>query len=400
MKQHKTFVLIDFCARYSFTHHTPLIKVYCDTIIASGSDLLVLLPRYAERTAFINTKGDKHYILTSSLFGPSFSQSPLWYLINRLVFKLNKDSQKDSRFKEMIRKAMLFKAIKFIKNFEFNNKKICFVFPTADPLSIELTKQLSKIAKFKNSSFNFRIVGAESRGQLASKRELKDLVHLAQFYKLNIRLGYETPGFKDYLIKFGFHINQLFWSPWPKLDYSERNFTNSTEFKIGFLGNAKKRKGFDSIPQILDTLKQNKILFSAKIQLACFQWDTYLSTLEILKKNFAKSIEFVNCELGLSDLQNLIKSLDVLILPYDPDSYSINASGLLYHAADYGIPVLATRKVGFESEVHDYGIGYIFDDFQDIPQLLQETKKSNLDLNFVKYNLDRSMATNLFLFEK
>ena len=106
----------------------------------------------------------------------------------------------------------------------------------------------------------------------------------------------------------------------------------------------------------------------------------------------------VSSELSLDELQDYIKECDVLILPYDAVSYAINASGLLYHGADYHVPILTFENVGFENEILENNIGYIFKDINEIPKLLLQIRNYPERLKFEQYNASRSKANMNILF--
>jgi hypothetical protein len=69
------YIIIDSGAKFRHTHHTPLIQVYSRLIEEKSDRLIILLPKYADKRAFSNTKGEKKYILISNLYGPNLYEN-------------------------------------------------------------------------------------------------------------------------------------------------------------------------------------------------------------------------------------------------------------------------------------------------------------------------------------
>jgi hypothetical protein len=107
--------------------------------------------------------------------------------------------------------------------------------------------------------------------------------------------------------------------------------------------------------------------------------------------------KFLSSNLDLGDLQKYINKSDLLILPYDTDSYSINASGVLYHACDSSVPVVTAKGVGFDSEISEFNLGLTYSNLDEIPKLVQKIKL--MQFNFASYNTERNRATGVFILE-
>ena len=394
-------MIIDFGAKNQFTHHSPLIQKLSEIITDKGEILHVLLPIYADKNVFKNTKGKKEYLLSSTVFGPSFRELPFKYLFFRFIDIYLGKYPNSKHFRSFCRVILIRRPKRFIINIiKKHNSQIRIIFPTTDPLSVDLAKKLLK-KYHSNLCFLFRIVGSESRGQIANGKELEELKLMSEIFPNSIRIGFETSGYRKLLMQLGFNKELLFWSPWPQLDNStEMAFNNKNIIKIGFLGMAKKRKGFDLIPDICREILATGINFEISVQETIYPWPEYERTLLQLKTQFQSNCKILPASLTLTDLQNEIKKLDLLILPYDPYSYSINASGLLYHACDYNIPVATFDGVGFADEITNYHIGFLFSEIHELRQICKQIFSKNNDFNFNGYNLAREKATTLFIYGK
>lgn len=297
-------------------------------------------------------------------------------------------------FRNFVRYFLVKKLVNyFVTVLKNQNRKIAIIFPTTDPLCVKLSEIILAFRNLPSIVLLFRITGVETRGDLASHKELETLSKLSQTHWNSIRFGVETNGFSTLLQSHGIHSSKIYWSPWFQRRPKEVPFLNQHQFNIGFLGTAKKRKGFEQIPYILNELRRSNIDFKALVQKASYPWDSYALTISKLSTEFNNEVEFLPADLPLNELINFIGMSQLLILPYEPTSYEKNASGLLYHAADAYVPVIARSGVGFESEIVENNIGFIYHDVVDIPELITRVKTTNFNQYFVRYNNLRDVAS-------
>ena len=398
MKLNSIYLIIDFNAKYAFQHNTPLIRIYSEMLKNNSRQLYLLLPKKCNKDSFLHAPGIKQFILSSPTFGPSFAESPLAFLVFKFMNSIFKGSSNNNYLKSKFRSFLVSNPLNFIKNLRMtNSENIFIVFPSMDPLSVELVKKIIDGGFFSNIHIIYRVVGTESRGSIASNQELQTIYDFTQAYPNSFRLGVETLGFQNLLLSIGFKRDLIFWSPWPQFELKKINSTVANPIRIGFLGTAKKRKGFEKIPEILKELDSRNIKSEVLIQKAVFPWPGYTDTVKELESTFSEIVFFLPAELSLSELQLYIQKTQVLVLPYDPSSYKINASGLLYHAADYEIPVIAQKGVGFANEIVENKIGYIYQEISEIPDLINQCIYNRNKFNFELYNLKRKDANTNFL---
>jgi hypothetical protein len=105
--------------------------------------------------------------------------------------------------------------------------------------------------------------------------------------------------------------------------------------------------------------------------------------------------EFLSSNLELVELQDNITKCDLLILPYDSNSYSINASGVLYHACDSSVPVITAKRVGFAAEIENFNLGLTYDNLDEIAEIVKNIQFMKFDFEY--YNFERNKANDHFL---
>jgi hypothetical protein len=379
----------------------PLIKVYSEIISANGYQVHVLLPKFADRVFFDSIIGVKKYKLPSSIYTPALRESFFVFLFYRLLGKRWASVTTDSLIKRSVRKILILKTVIYLfKTSKLTRERILLLLPTADPLSIELIKTITKFHFARKFYIRIRMVGSESRGILGHETIYEDLIQVQNTNKMDLKIGVETQGYEDFLIKKGIDAECLSWSPWPTFNIEKLIHKHeSSNISIGFLGGAKKRKGFDLIPLIINYLISSGGNYKFFIQKSVHPWMEYHKTLSKLDKEFKNCCEFLPANINLEKLLEILPTLDCVILPYDPESYKINASGILYHAADAGIPVVTFCGVGFEQEINEFQIGIIIDDLAFIKNSILHALKIS-STKFEIYNKSRNNANKSFLFTK
>jgi glycosyltransferase involved in cell wall biosynthesis len=83
--------------------------------------------------------------------------------------------------------------------------------------------------------------------------------------------------------------------------------------RVGFLGAARRNKGFDRIPEIIESLV--KLDLTYVVQLSDNAWENYEITLNKIKETKA-NIEFLDGTVSNEKLLQSIAMCDLLIMPY------------------------------------------------------------------------------------
>jgi hypothetical protein len=212
-------------------------------------------------------------------------------------------------------------------------------------------------------------------------------------------MGIPTLGLLDEIKKECLRPDQIYWSPLPP-NLVTRNSSKKTEgtVNIGFPGTAKLSKGYSKIPAIIDRLSKAGINANIFLQKALYPWDGYLETRD---KILSSDLEVHELEsvISINEYQSLLSNLDLIILPYERDSYLNADSGILYEAADYGIPILCEEKLGFSDEAFFNGIGFNINQAGTMRDLVMEAISEETQANIIKYNKQRDNAMSKFLFE-
>ena len=402
------FVIIDFSCSREYTHHLSYVRSYAEFITNSGIDVQVWVNRSADKTVLKQlNQFNVLPILDSPDYGYEFNANPLRYAIDRVVSSVVSMSSAyfSEKFVETIRvkvaRFYFLRANRELKSLLSANIETILFFPSMDGIGLRFIGSCVT-KKYSVHSYVARTLNIESRGVLGISDPLVKYSEILRKVKLkNFYIGYETDIVRDH---FRLHISKsnLIWAPIPPRDLQPvkrvLNKSKDVNFTIGFIGSARKNKGFDLIPKILEGLKKSKIEFKAIIQLANFEWDEYPLTCKSLSE-YTDQIEFLEGGCSENQILDALNQIDFLVMPYSVESYKKSGSGILFQAADLGIPILATDGVGFDWDLKKYSIGFTFKTLTELVNTLKTLENSPQDFEkaFKFYSQERQLITKNLL---
>jgi hypothetical protein len=271
--------------------------------------------------------------------------------------------------------------------------EITLLFPTMDTLSIALVQHLLR-KSIQVNRIALRYVGGQNRGLLAYENSLETIISLSRKNQ-NIIIGHETLSQRDYLLNSGAYSSSLIWTPVPplfmNLKNTSKNNSQNLPFFVGFPGGSKWRKGFDHIPEIMVTSQNLNINCVFVFQSAKYLWEDYSVTLERIYSSKVPYIMY-DSELNPLEFEKLMKRLDVIVMPYSPESYNNQGSAIYFQAADMNIPVFVPDKLSLSLEIVEYNTGVAYKNFEDlICKIRTNSKMENFDFsNFRKIRLKQN----------
>jgi glycosyltransferase involved in cell wall biosynthesis len=109
---------------------------------------------------------------------------------------------------------------------------------------------------------------------------------------------------------------------------------------FGYLGYAKAEKGFLLLPEIVSRLTRRIGGARFIIQAASHRWDEPLCA-ALTAINTSDNVEVVFGAVSRERFAELLSSIDVLLLPYDPERYLGRGSGLLREGTAHGCRIVA-----------------------------------------------------------
>jgi hypothetical protein len=386
-------VIIDFQASLNYTHHSQYIYSHVNFFKSyfTSSKLTILLPIGSEigkkQTNFPNNLL-RILIPTSYFPRTSYFKVSTWFTF--VLSKINKyvysKSNLLSNLNEFTCSLISLFTLMLVK-------KDVILFPSACPSALRLIRLLNLL----NFSTPIRVHFATPTRK---ENNLNNFFTNKKLYNnLNIAFSFETQEAKS---KFSiresenlfFYARQPYLGLRPKVDVSEKNLITKNIFVLG--------RPFDQTREdiILRSIKKlGKNQNHLNIYFNVYVTTNFNTSLKVESDLFLNYINLVSVPYNLPflELADLIFRADVVVLPYNPETYKYLHSGLFFLVSDLNVPIITSYGCSFSNEVLEFNIGSLFkysSDFSDsIPKILNNT------FNFKTYHSFRD-SENMSIYSR
>jgi len=219
---------------------------------------------------------------------------------------------------------------------------------------------------YRNTTYHLRFIGWPEFWAPFNSRLLKLLVKIADKRK-NIHLAFETSSLKTFLGSSGTVV------PYP-LSQSREN--ENKKCHIFLVGSARQEKGFDQMPTFAESLAKHLPEYKLILQQSTTPWVGYSNTLERL--NRLENVVVLPAFLEREDLDSVLHSTAITILPYEPSSYKLRGSAALFESVENNIPVVAYSGVGFASDIERFHLGLVALSQNDLLRCVRQLTSSSV----------------------
>ena len=218
-------------------------------------------------------------------------------------------------------------------------------FQTARRKDIALINFLIKIDK-KHPKFHVRVM-------LPPKIKFKVflLLNLLKAEMINKKLfiytwsDYNYNHFlKNCSLKKGIYKSNIPWS------FYKRTFKKN--IVVGFVGDARKARGFHNLPKIIKTLKKKNFNFYFIIQFSKITDDliqTKKELLELSKKD--KKIQIVEKYCDYKEFRNILKKINIMPIIHKATEINKITSGTMYSCVSNEIPTVIPKNTNFMKDI-------------------------------------------------
>ena len=217
------------------------------------------------------------------------------------------------------------------------------------------------------------------------------LSKIENFMKENKIFLYTEHGYKEELIKNEINNKYLVNTVTPIFSFFERFHANIT-LTIGFVGQARKDKGFHLLPELILKLEKKKINFNYLIQFTSVNKDTEIyknQLLSIAKDN--SRVKIVNKYLDFKEYRNILSQIDIMPMLYDVNHLTMGNSGVIYSCITHEVSLVIPNNC---SHLKKFLIFKSYEEARDLDEYvekiifmknnfslyLSEAKKLSLDL--------------------
>jgi len=390
-----TYLIVDFSAGNIVTHHLNYVLTYAKFLKNNGFKVKLLLPKYTPLD-----KGLNEFDVFRVLLSREYRLDRPRISIGRIYYYFVNGKNKLGKFVEyvtgrIISKIYLLMAVKELIKILHSEKSECvIIFPSTDLMAIRFINMLLN-KKIDIKSFFVRI-NAVNKNLIDKNLRFDGLELLDRLLIDNnsIHVGCETKSLMRLLQKRGEGYASALWVPLPSVP---RLTSDGEKNVIGFLGGAKKRKGFDEIPEWIT--KINRVITNSLflIQTSPFPWPEYEKTIADLsgKNNIELIAPIVNNE----ELFKQISRCSYIVTPYNKLSYNLVGSSIFYFAADFLIPTISYDNLGFSDDIIEFQCGVLVRNLSDefaVDLSLHETRAKLVE-KLIFYNNFRNTQNLSFL---
>ena len=151
---------------------------------------------------------------------------------------------------------------------------------------------------------------------------------------------YTEHGYKEELFKNEINNKYLVNTVTPIFSFFERFHTNYT-LTIGFVGQARKDKGFHLLPELILKLEKKKINLNYLIQFTSTNKDTEIyknQLLSIAKDN--SRVKIINKYLDFKEYRNILSQIDIMPMLYDVKHLTMGNSGVIYSCITHEVSLV------------------------------------------------------------
>ena len=403
----RCFVILDYGASLSHTHHGRLIQSYLRLFEELAIDHAVFLPIGSK----VHLKGQvakirkcllpSHHPASLNWRSPTTIISSIW---RRWLSLVSKQKLSDSRLLNLTRTLLVRSTWIHIKSLFDEYKYVHFIFPTACPASFWFATELLRMKKNTAECYLRLTNTAESRGPLSRHFHLKEEIGLIiSEHTDKVHFAFET---RQYAETFLTYLSSIEITPPPPVPLMTRQHSSYSskdrpqQINVGFLGTTQDHKGIETLAFLVkESLTRSSGCLHWKIQISNSSTAHYFET-KLHEFVVSEQLEIYKGFMHELDFDQFMSSLNVLILPYNPNSYRFSASALLYRALDHLIPCICFAGSAFATEVSNFDLGDVVSTREEMVQTISRLNSSwhcSKAKNIESYNLLRLQANKDFL---
>lgn len=115
------------------------------------------------------------------------------------------------------------------------------------------------------------------------------------------------------------------------------------------------------------------------------------TSLVIAERCSSESVEFIffnkDKRITREQMNSMLKEVDCLLIPYNKEKYRISASGVLFDAVNYGIPIIGLDSPILKYYNDRFDIGWIFESVESLCASINQNRISREELKLKEKNM-------------
>tara|TARA_B100000575_G_C22895489_1_gene520889 strand:+ start:16 stop:753 length:738 start_codon:yes stop_codon:yes gene_type:complete len=172
--------------------------------------------------------------------------------------------------------------------------------------------------------------------------------------------------------------------PWSFYDRNKKN----KNYVIGFVGNARKARGFHLLPKIIQNLEKKNKTFKYIIQFSNISPDMISIKQKLIKlSNVNKKIKIIEKYCNYKEFRNILKKIDIMPIIHKAEEINAITSGTMYSCLSHQIPIVIPKGTRFMNKILKYNSFEKAKNINDFAnKILKISKNYNYYLRNVKLN--------------
>ncbi len=329
----------------------------------------------------------------------SYILEEIFFLISNIlnIFYFSIIFIRDKNFKNYILalRSNYFLLPRYFSSFYHNyknlglNKKDHILFPSARRKDIALVNFISKI-DVNHPKFHMRLFimpKDKFKGFFYYLKQIDNqLINKRAFLYIWNKKNYNFI-LKNTLSKQGIIISNLIFSYNPSKLFN-RKFKRKN-FTIGYVGNARRARGFHKLPKLINFIEQKNKKFNYLIQFSKISDDLIpikKKLYELAKIN--KRIKVIEKYTNNAEFNNILKRIDIMPILHDAKEINNVTSGTLYSCLPYEIPFVIPKGLSFLNNINKFKSFETGKNLNDISsKIIKISNKYSFYLKNAKLNL-------------
>lgn len=229
------------------------------------------------------------------------------------------------------------------------------------------------------------------------------LTKIEKFINKNKIFLYTEHGYKYELISKEMGSPNFLRETIPIFSFSERFFSNN-DLTIGFVGQARKDKGFHLLPELISSLEKKNINLNYLIQFTSTIDMKYYEDQILNMAKINTRIRIINRYCNYKEYRDILKKIDIMPILHDLEHLTIGNSSVIYSCITNEIPIIIPENCFHLKKILTFKSYEEAKDLENFVEkiilisnnfnfYLKESKK--LAINFKKTIYDSALIKNL-----
>ena len=285
---------------------------------------------------------------------------------------------------------------KLITKYNINGNDSLF-FPSVDFYSlVALFQMRDRLLAIGNPSIFLRYIGVMEYAthhyrkpldlQMIIIKSLADAGH-------RICLSAETPRYADYLAaRCGLNFDV---TPTYPGGQSAKPPPTAPYFMVSCPGSARSDKGFFQLREIFQRVRQRDAKLKIRFTTQILPDRSVFDSISYIRQIYAiPGVTLLPGQISKNDTEELYSNSNLIILPYDSNTYRYRGSAVMMEGIAAGRPILCLQNSAFADQVLFFNLGHICSNLQEMSEKIIEMSGEDYNMVYARTTQSRYRIVN------